>query len=245
MVKEENKSNVRFIMNQIVKDTLDSYNLEQKGKWYFFYNNSVYYDLIVNNRLGKFTYKLDNREARIYLYINDVGQIIVEDRIKIGNFDLPQRKYTLKTEEYECFKNFILEAKGCFDVEAYLNDTPQHIYGYKCNDGYIKSIKKLEERLSKNEVKVWDLEEFYTRCFAVRNYENKEVNWVFKIGFEDKDDNLQKITYIQVKFIAKTDIRIVFVYRDLVTDNDYNINLFIDNYEEDLYRKWVEIYELH
>ena len=50
---------IKLKFKSIVKDIISAYGLNQEGKWiYVPSNDNSYYDLIVNNRLGAFKYKL-------------------------------------------------------------------------------------------------------------------------------------------------------------------------------------------
>ena len=88
------------------------------------------------------------------------------------------------------------------------------------------------------------MKDFYKKCYQVRDFENKEVQWTFRLKLDDGKGNLLKITYINVFFIGKTSKRIVVVYKDLVLDKGYTLNIEVSNFVESLSKQWKEIYEL-
>lgn len=239
---------VKIKLNNIVKDMLSVYGLKQEGKWVYAPTSiNSYYDLITNNRLGVFKYRLRNSEGRINIYITNKYDIIVEDRMKFLA-ELPKKVDTLTENEFITLKDFILQSTNILDIEEILNNKTeidlQAIYGSKCSESTINNIKIVEEALMNNQITIYDMKDFYEKCYQVRNFENKEVQWTFRLKLDDGKENLLKTTYINVFFIGKTPERIVVVCKDIVTEQEYTLNLEISNFAESLSEQWKEIYEL-
>lgn len=239
---------VKIKLNRIVKDILSVYGSNQEGKWVYSPTNiNSYYDLITNNRLGAFKYKLRNNEGKINVYITNEYDIIVEDRMKFL-VELPKRVDNLTEKEFITLKDFILQSTNILDIEDFLNNETelelQAIYGSKCSESTINNIKIVEQNLIYNQITIYDMKDFYEKCYQVRNFENKEVHWTFRLKLDDGRGNLLMTTYIDVFFIGKTPERIVVVCKDIVTEQDYMLNLEIDNFAESLSEQWKNIYEL-
>ena len=120
----------------------------------------------------------------------------------------------------------------------------QAIYGSKCSQYTINNIQILEQALLNNQITIYDMKDFYEKCYEVRDFENKEVQWTFRLKLDDGKGNLLKTTYIDVFFIGKTSKRIVVVCKDLVLDKGYTLNIEVSNFVESLSKQWKEIYEL-
>ena len=118
------------------------------------------------------------------------------------------------------------------------------LYGSKCSINTIKNIQIVEDSLKNNQITIYDMKDFYEKCYQVRNFENKEVQWTFRLKLDDGKGNLLKTTYIDVFFIGKTPERIVVVCKDIVIEQDYILNLEVGNVAESLSEQWKEIYEL-
>lgn len=240
---------VKNKMNRIIQDILSVYGLEKKGKWIYAPTNiNTYYDLIVNSRLGRFTYRLHNSEGKIHIYLTKENNIIVEDKIQISSLQLPKKVDTLTKDEFIYFKEFILQNISTTNINDFLNKETeielQAIYGSKCSQYIINNIQLLEQALLNNQITIYAMKDFYKKCYQVRDFENKEVQWTFKLKLDDGKGNLLKITYINVFFIGKTSKRIVVVYKDLVLDKWYTLNIEVSNFVESLSKQWKEIYEL-
>ena len=241
--------NVKFQLNSIKDDLLATYSIESKGRWiYTPTNNTTYFDLIVNNRLGKFVYKLHNSEGRINLYIKRDNCIYLEDEIKADSIELPREVGKLSIIEFINLKDFILDAVSSTEIEEFLNKDEdinlKALYGSKCSINTIKNIQIVEDSLKNNQITIYDMKDFYEKCYQVRNFENKEVQWTFRLKLDDGKGNLLKTTYINVFFIGKTPERIVVVCKDIVIEQDYILNLEVDNFAESLSEQWKDIYEL-
>jgi hypothetical protein len=241
--------NVKFQLNSIKDDLLATYSIESKGRWiYTPTNNTTYFDLIVNNRLGKFVYKLHNSEGRINLYIKRDNCIYLEDEIKADSIELPREVGKLSIIEFINLKDFILDAVSSTEIEEFLNKDEdinlKALYGSKCSINTIKNIQIVEDSLKNNQITIYDMKDFYEKCYQVRNFENKEVQWTFRLKLDDGKGNLLKTTYIDVFFIGKTPERIVVVCKDIVIEQDYILNLEVDNFAESLSEQWKDIYEL-
>ena len=241
--------NVKFQLNSIKDDLLATYSIESKGRWiYTPTNNTTYFDLIVNNRLGKFVYKLHNSEGRINLYIKRDNCIYLEDEIKADSIELPREVGKLSIIEFINLKDFILDAVSFTEIEEFLNKDEdinlKALYGSKCSINTIKNIQIVEDSLKNNQITIYDMKDFYEKCYQVRNFENKEVQWTFRLKLDDGKGNLLKTTYIDVFFIGKTPERIVVVCKDIVIEQDYILNLEVDNFAESLSEQWKDIYEL-
>ena len=239
---------VKIKLNNIIKDILSIYGLKQEGKWVYAPTSiNSYFDLITNNRLGVFKYRLRNSEGQINIYITNKYDIIVEDRMKFLA-ELPKKVDTLTKNEFITLKDFILQSINILDIEEILNNKTeidlQAIYGSKCSESTINNIKIVEEALMNNHITIYDMKDFYEKCYQVRNFENKEVHWTFRLKLDDGKGNLLKTTYINVFFIGKTPERIVVVCKDIVTEQEYTLNLEIGNFAESLSEQWKEIYEL-
>lgn len=240
---------VKNKMNRIIQDILSVYGLEKKGKWIYAPTNiNTYYDLIVNSRLGRFTYRLHNSEGKIHIYLTKENNIIVEDKIQISSLQLPKKVDTLTKDEFIYFKEFILQNISTTNIDDFLNKETeielQAIYGSKCSQYIINNIQILEQALLNNQITIYAMKDFYKKCYQVRDFENKEVQWTFRLKLDDGKGNLLKITYINVFFIGKTSKRIVVVYKDLVLDKGYTLNIEVSNFVESLSKQWKEIYEL-
>nr|DAX46389.1 MAG TPA: hypothetical protein [Ackermannviridae sp.] len=239
---------VKNKMNRIIKDILSVYGLNQEGKWVYAPTSiNSYYDLIVNNRLGVFKYRLRNSEGRINIYITNKYDIIVEDRMRFLT-ELPKRVDNLTENEFITLKDFILQSTNILDIEDFLNNETeselQAIYGSKCSESTINNIRMVEEALLNNQITIYDMKDFYEKCHQVRNFENKEVQWTFRLKLDDGKGNLLKTTYINVFFIGKTSKRIVVVCKDIITEQKYTLNLEVGNFVESLSEQWRDIYEL-
>lgn len=240
---------VKRKLNSIVEDILSVYGLKQKGKWIYAPTNiNTYYDLIVNSRLGRFTYRLHNSEGKIHIYLTKENNIIVEDKVQISSLQLPKKVDTLTKDEFIYFKEFILQNISTTNIDDFLNKETeielQAIYGSKCSQYTINNIQILEQALLNNQITIYDMKDFYEKCYQVRNFENKEVNWTFRLKLDDGKGNLLKTTYIDVFFIGKTPNRIVVIYKDLILDKGYTLNIEVSNFVESLSKQWKEIYEL-
>lgn len=240
---------VKNKMNRIIQDILSVYGLEKKGKWIYAPTNiNTYYDLIVNSRLGRFTYRLHNSEGKIHIYLTKENNIIVEDKIQISSLQLPKKVDTLTKDAFIYFKEFILQNISTTNIDDFLNKETeielQAIYGSKCSQYIINNIQILEQALLNNQITIYAMKDFYKKCYQVRDFENKEVQWTFRLKLDDGKGNLLKITYINVFFIGKTSKRIVVVYKDLVLDKGYTLNIEVSNFVESLSKQWKEIYEL-
>lgn len=240
---------VKRKLNSIVEDILSVYDLKQKGKWIYAPTNiNTYYDLIVNSRLGRFTYKLHNSEGKIHIYLTKENNIIIEDKVQISSLQLPKKVDTLTKDEFIYFKEFILQNISITNIDDFLNKETeielQAIYGSKCSQYTINNIQILEQALLNNQITIYDMKDFYEKCYQVRDFENKEVQWTFRLKLDDGKGNLLKTTYIDVFFIGKTSKRIVVVYKDLVLDKRYTLNIEVSNFVESLSKQWKEIYEL-
>lgn len=240
---------VKNKMNRIIQDILSVYGLEKKGKWIYAPTNiNTYYDLIVNSRLGRFTYGLHNSGGKIHIYLTKENNIIVEDKVQISSLQLPKKVDTLTKDEFIYFKEFILQNISTTNIDDFLNKETeielQAIYGSKCSQYIINNIQILEQALLNNQITIYAMKDFYKKCYQVRNFENKEVQWTFRLKLDDGKGNLLKTTYINVFFIGKTSKRIVVVYKDLVLDKWYTLNIEVSNFVESLSKQWKEIYEL-
>lgn len=240
---------VKNKMNRIIQDILSVYGLEKKGKWIYAPTNiNTYYDLIVNSRLGRFTYRLHNSEGKIHIYLTKENNIIVEDKVQISSLQLPKKVDTLTKDEFIYFKEFILQNISTTNIDDFLNKETeielQAIYGSKCSQYTINNIQILEQALLNNQITIYAMKDFYKKCYQVRDFENKEVQWTFRLKLDDGKGNLLKTTYINVFFIGKTSKRIVVVYKDLVLDKGYTLNIEVSNFVESLSKQWKEIYEL-
>lgn len=240
---------VKKKMNRILEDILSLYDLERKGKWIYTPTAiNSYYDLIVNSRLGAFIYRLHNSESKILIYITRENNIIVEDKVQISSLQLPRKVDTLTKDEFIYFKEFILQSTSVTNIEDFLNNETelelQGIYGSRCSQYTINNIRIVEEALLNNQITIYDMKDFYEKCHQVRNFENKEVQWTFRLKLDDGKGNLLMTTYINVFFIGKTPERIVIVCKDIVTEQEYILNLEIGNVAESLSEQWKEIYEL-
>lgn len=240
---------VKNKMNRIIQDILSVYGLEKKGKWIYAPTNiNTYYDLIVNSRLGRFTYRLHNSEGKIHIYLTKENNIIVEDKVQISSLQLPKKVDTLTKDEFIYFKEFILQNISTTNIDDFLNKETeielQAIYGSKCSQYIINNIQILEQALLNNQITIYAMKDFYKKCYQVRDFENKEVQWTFRLKLDDGKGNLLKTTYINVFFIGKTSKRIVVVYKDLVLDKGYTLNIEVSNFVESLSKQWKEIYEL-
>ncbi|QBJ04101.1 hypothetical protein FNU3_117 [Fusobacterium phage vB_FnuS_FNU3] len=239
---------IKIKLNNIVKDILSVYGLKQEGKWVYAPTilNS-YYDLITNNRLGVFKYRLRNSEGKINIYITNKYDIIVEDGMKFLA-ELPKKVDTLTENEFITLKDFILQSTNILDIEEILNNKTeidlQAIYGSKCNESTINNIRIIEEALLNNQITIYDMKDFYEKCHQVRNFENKEVQWTFRLKLDDGKGNLLKTTYIDVFFIGKTSKRIVVVCKDIVTEQEYTLNIEVGKFAESVSEQWRDIYEL-
>jgi hypothetical protein len=239
---------IKIKLNNIVKDILSVYGLKQEGKWiYSTTSNNSYYDLLVNSRLGVFKYRLNNSESKILVYITDKYAIIVEDRIKFL-VELPKKIDNITEDEFIALKEFLLQSTTNSDIENFLNNgieiDLQAIYGSKCSESTINNIRMVEEALLNNQITIYDMKDFYEKCYQVRNFENKEVHWTFRLKLDDGKGNLLKTTYIDVFFIGKTSKRIVVVCKDIVTEQEYTLNIGVDNFVESISEQWRDIYEL-
>ena len=237
---------VKSKLNRIVKDILSIYGSNQEGKWVYSPTNiNSYYDLITNSRLGVFKYKLRNNEGKINVYITNKYDIIVEDRMKFL-VELPKRVDNLTEKEFMTLKDFILQSTNILDIEDFLNKETelQAIYGSKCSESTINNIRMVEEALLNNQITIYDMKDFYEKCHQVRNFENKEVQWTFRLKLDDGKGNLLTTTYIEVFFIGKTSKRIVVVCKDIVTEQEYTLNIEVGNFVESLSEQWKGIYEL-
>lgn len=239
---------VKTKLNRIVKDILSVYGLNQEGKWVYAPTSiNSYYDLIVNNRLGVFKYRLRNSEGRINIYITNKYDIIVEDKMRFLT-ELPKRVDNLTENEFITLKDFILQSTNILDIEDFLNNETelelQAIYGSKCSESTINNIRMVEEALLNNQITIYDMKDFYEKCYQVRNFENKEVHWTFRLKLDDGKGNLLKTTYIAIFFIGKTSKRIVVVCKDIVTDQEYTLNIEVSNFVESVSEQWKDIYEL-
>lgn len=240
---------VKNKMNRIIQDILSVYGLEKKGKWIYAPTNiNTYYDLIVNSRLGAFIYRLHNSESKIFIYITRENNIFVEDKVQISSLQLPRKVDTLTKDEFIYFKEFIVQSISVTNIEDFLNNETelelQGIYGSRCSQYTINNIRIVEEALLNNQITIYDMKDFYEKCHQVRNFENKEVQWTFRLKLDDGKGNLLKTTYIDVFFIGKTPNRIVVIYKDLVLDKVYTLNIEVSNFVESLSKQWKEIYEL-
>lgn len=241
--------NVKFQLNNIKDDLLATYGIESKGKWiYKPTNNTTYFDLIVNNRLGKFVYKLNNSEGKINFYIKRDNCIYLEDEVKLDSIELPREVGKLSIIEFINLKDFILDAVSSTEIEEFLNKDEdinlKALYGSKCSINTIKNIQIVEDSLKNNQITIYDMKDFYEKCYQVRNFENKEVQWTFRLKLDDGKGNLLKTTYIDVFFIGKTPERIIVVCKDMVIEQEYILNLEVDNFAESLSEQWKDIYEL-
>lgn len=237
---------VKTKLNRIVKDILSIYGSHQEGKWVYAPTSiNSYYDLIINNRLGVFKYKLRNSEGKINIYITNKYDIIVEDRMRFLT-ELPKRVDNLTEKEFITLKDFILQSTNILDIEDFLNNETelQAIYGSKCSESTINNIRMVEEALLNNQITIYDMKDFYEKCYQVRNFENKEVQWTFRLKLDDGKGNLLMTTYIDVFFIGKTPERIVIVCKDIVIEQEYILNLEVGNVAESSSEQWKEIYEL-
>lgn len=239
---------VKTKLNRIVKDILSVYGFKQEGKWVYAPTSiNSYYDLIVNNRLGVFKYRLRNSEGRINIYITNKYDIIVEDRMRFLT-ELPKRVDNLTENEFITLKDFILQSTNILDIEDFLNNETelelQAIYGSKCSESTINNIRMVEEALLNNQITIYDMKDFYEKCYQVRNFENKEVHWTFRLKLDDGKGNLLKTTYIDVFFIGKTSKRIVVVCKDIITEQEYTLNIEVSNFVESVSEQWKDIYEL-
>ncbi len=239
---------VKTKLNRIVKDILSIYGSNQEGKWVYSPTNiNSYYDLIINNRLGVFKYKLRNSEGKINIYITNKYDIIVEDRMRFLT-ELPKRVDNLTENEFITLKSFILQSSNILDIEDFLNNETelelQTVYGSKCSQYTINNIKMVEEALLNNQITIYGMKDFYEKCYQVKNFENKEVNWIFRLKLDDGKGNLLKTTYINVFFIGKTSKRIVVVCKDIVIEQEYILNIDVSNFVESVSEQWKEIYEL-
>lgn len=239
---------VKIKLNNIVKDILSVYELKQQGKWvYSPTNTNSYYDLIVNNRLGVFTYKLRNNDDKINIYITNKYDIIIENRMRFL-VELPKKVDSLTVKEFIILKDFILQSTNILDIEDFLNNETklelQDLYGSKCSESTINNIRITEEALLNNQITIYDMKDFYEKCYQVRNFQNKEVYWTFRLKLDDGKGNLFMTTYIDVLFIGKTPERIVVVCKDVVTEQEYTLKIEVGNFAESLSRQWKDIYEL-
>ena len=161
---------------------------------------------------------------------------------------LPKKVDTLTKDEFIYFKEFILQNISTTNIDDFLNKETeielQAIYGSKCSQYTINNIQILEQALLNNQITIYDMKDFYEKCYQVRDFENKEVQWTFRLKLDDGKGNLLKTTYIDVFFIGKTSKRIVVVYKDLVLDKRYTLNIEVSNFVESLSKQWKEIYEL-
>jgi hypothetical protein len=241
--------NVKFQLNSIKDDLLATYGINNTGRWiYTPTNNTTYFDLIVNNRLGKFVYKLHNSEGKINFYIKRDNCIYLEDEVKLDSIELPREVGKLSIIEFINLKDFILESISSTEIEEFLNKDEdinlKALYGSKCSINTIKNIQIVEESLKNNQITIYDMKDFYEKCYQVRNFENKEVQWTFRLKLDDGKGNLLTTTYINVFFIGKTPERIVVVCKDIVIEQEYILNLEVGNVAESLSEQWKEIYEL-
>ena len=241
--------NVKFQLNNIKDELLATYGIHNKGRWvYTPTNNTTYFDLIVNNRLGKFVYKLHNSEGKINFYIKRDNCIYLEDEVKLDSIELPREVGKLSTIEFINLKDFILDAVSSTEIEEFLNKDEdinlKALYGSKCSINTIKNIQIVEDSLKNNQITIYDMKDFYEKCYQVKNFENKEVQWTFRLKLDDGKGNLLKTTYINVFFIGKTPERIVVVCKDIVIEQEYILNLEVGNVAESLSEQWKDIYEL-
>ena len=199
------------------------------------------------NNYDVFKYRLNNSESKILVYITDKYAIIVEDRIKFL-VELPKKIDNITEDEFIALKEFLLQSTTNSDIENFLNNgieiDLQAIYGSKCSESTINNIRMVEEALLNNQITIYDMKDFYEKCYQVRNFENKEVHWTFRLKLDDGKGNLLKTTYIDVFFIGKTSKRIVVVCKDIVTEQEYTLNIGVDNFVESISEQWKEIYEL-
>ena len=141
-----------------------------------------------------------------------------------------------------------MDAISSTEIEEFLNKDEdinlKTLYGSKCSINTIKNIQIVEDSLKNNQITIYDMKDFYEKCYQVRNFENKEVQWTFRLKLDDGKGNLLKTTYIDVFFIGKTPERIVVVCKDIVIEQDYILNLEVDNFAESLSEQWKDIYEL-
>lgn len=240
---------VKKKFNNIIEDILSVYGLEKDGKWvYTPTSTNSYYDLIVNNRLGAFTYRLHNSEGKIHIYVTKENNIIVEDKIQISFLQLPKKIDTLTNEEFIYLKEFILQNSSITNIEDFLNNKTelelQAIYGSECSQYTINNIQIIEQALLNNQITIYDIKDFYDKCHQVRNFENKEVQWTFRLKLDDSKGKLLKTTYINVVFIGKTSKRIVVVCEDIITEQEYILNIDIHNFMGSLKEQLASIYEL-
>ena len=160
--------------------------------------------------------------------------------------ELPKRVDNLTEKEFMTLKDFILQSTNILDIEDFLNKETelQAIYGSKCSESTINNIRMVEEALLNNQITIYDMKDFYEKCHQVRNFENKEVQWTFRLKLDDGKGNLLTTTYIEVFFIGKTSKRIVVVCKDIVTEQEYTLNIEVGNFVESLSEQWKGIYEL-
>ena len=193
-------------------------------------------------------YKLHNSEGKINFYIKRDNCIYLEDEVKLDSIELPREVSQLSTIGFINLKDFILDAVSSTEIEEFLNKDEdinlKALYGSKCSINTIKNIQIVEDSLKNNQITIYDMKDFYEKCYQVRNFENKEVQWTFRLKLDDGKGNLLKTTYIDVFFIGKTPERIVVVCKDIVIEQDYILNLEVDNFAESLSEQWKDIYEL-
>lgn len=234
-------------LNSILSTYFDDYKTIE-GYWRYVPTEiNTYYDLLVNSRLGKFVYTIKNSESKVYFYITKDKRVVLDDQIQIGSKQLPNVVGYVNDETFNVLKTYILITPRISDLEDFLNDKTdidQNIYGSMCNKDTINSIKTVEQNLISNQITIYDMKDFYEKCYQVRNFKTKEVLWTFRLKLDDGKGNLLKTTYINVFFIGKTSKRIVVVYKDLVLDKGYTLNIEVSNFVESLSKQWKEIYEL-
>lgn len=246
---------IKLKFKNIVKDIISTYGLNQEGKWkYAPSNDDSYYDLVVNNRLGAFKYKLNNSESKIILYITNKYEIIVEDKITfLGG--LPRLMESLTENEFITLKSFILQSTSKTNIEDLLNNESTEelhsIYGNKCTSEYIEELIKVEKQLQNKNVDIKELDYLIDVYYHLYNPNAEELNQCIKLQF--RDDFLECIedstyvlftTYINVSFVAKTPKRIVMSFEDLITKTTHTVTVDINSYADKLIEQLKELYSI-
>ena len=242
-------------LKSIVKDIISTYGLNQEGKWtYTPSNDDSYYDLVVNNRLGAFTYKLNNSEGKLRLYITNKYEIIVEDKINfLGG--LPRPMESLTENEFITLKTFILQSTSKTDIEDLLNNESTEelhsIYGNKCTSEYLDNLLKVEKQLKNQNTDIKDFDDLIDVYYHLYNPNAEEINQCIKLQFHDDfleyledSTHISFTTYINVSFVARTTKRIIISFEDLVTKITYTISVDINSYADKLMEQLKEIYHI-
>lgn len=246
---------IKLKFKSIVKDVISAYGLNQEGKWtYVPSNDNSYYDLIVNNRLGAFKYKLKNSESKLILYITNKYEIIVEDGISFFS-GLPKSIGTLTENEFITLKTFILQSTSKTDIEEILNNESieelHSIYGNKCTSEYIEELIKVETQLKNQNTDIKEFDYLIDVYYHLYNPNAEELNQCIKLQF--RDDFLECIedstyvlftTYINVSFVAKTPKRIVMSFEDLITKTTHTVTVDINSYADKLIEQLKELYSI-